>query len=159
MSKKWMGLCSMAVVMMLVAAGGCSKKKEAAESEPVSEVDTPPAETATTSAAGMYMAELPAADAAGRSIMLMLNDDNTASMSVDMMNGQPAVVENGTWAMNATSGVDVTLQRDVSGTMVSSMMGFAVMGDTLSLNNPVEAGYGAAGLKLVKSAAGEEHAH
>ncbi len=39
MSKKWMGLCSMAVVMMLVAAGGCSKKKEAAESEPVSEVE------------------------------------------------------------------------------------------------------------------------
>ncbi len=101
----------------------------------------------------MYMAELPAGDAAGRSIMLMLNDDNTASMSVDvMMNGQPAAVENGTWAMNATSGVDVTLQRDVSGTMVSSMMGFAVMGDTLSLNNPVEAGYGEAGLKLVKSA-------
>lgn len=159
MSKKWMGLCSMAVVFMLVAAGGCSKKKEAAESEPVSEVESAPAETAAPSAAGMYMAQLPAADTPGRSIMLTLNADNTASMSVDFMNGQPATVENGTWATNATNGVDVTLQRDVSGTMVSSTMGFAMMGDTLSLNNSVEAGYGEAGLKLVKSAMTEEHAH
>jgi uncharacterized lipoprotein NlpE involved in copper resistance len=159
MSKKWMGLCSMAVVFMLVAAGGCAKKEEAAQQEAVEEVDTTPAETsATLSAAGMYMAQMPAADTPGRMIMLTLNPDNTASMSVDFMNEQPAIVENGTWAMNAMSnGVDLTLQRDVSGTMVSSTMSFAMMGDTLSLNNPVDAGYGDMGLKLVKSAAGESH--
>src|SRR6188474_2159518 len=55
MSKKWMGLCSMAVVFMLIAGAGCSKKEEAAQTEQVEEVDTNPAETATApSAAGTY---------------------------------------------------------------------------------------------------------
>jgi uncharacterized lipoprotein NlpE involved in copper resistance len=159
MLKKWMGMSLLAVAFMLVA-GGCAKKEEAAQ-EAVEEVDTAPAETATSpSAAGMYMATLPAADTAGRSVMLTLNADNTASMSVDFMNGQPAVVENGSWTWNsATNGVDLTLQRDVSGTMVSSTMSFAMAGDTLSLSSPVEAGYGEMGLKLVKSAGEHDHSH
>jgi hypothetical protein len=41
--------------------------------------------------------------------------------------------------------------------MVSSTMSFAMMADTLTLNNPVEAGYGDVGIKLVKAAAGESH--
>jgi uncharacterized lipoprotein NlpE involved in copper resistance len=105
----------------------------------------------------MYMAQLPAADSPGRAVMLTLNPDNTASMSVDFMNEQPAVMESGTWAMNAMNGVDVTLQRDVAGTMVSTTMSFAMMGDTLSLNNAMDAGYGDLGLKLVKSPAGAAH--
>ncbi len=167
MLKKWMtGLTSMAIVVMLVALNGCAKKEDAATDEPVEEVDVTTTEVVETpAAAGMYMAELPAADTPGRSVMLMLNADNTASLSVDYMNGQPAVVENGTWAATGTGGVDLTLQRDVSGTMVSSTMNFAMMGDTLSLNNSVDAGYGDAGLKLVKSAAAateaghEGHSH
>jgi uncharacterized lipoprotein NlpE involved in copper resistance len=163
MSKKWLGLCSMAFVCLLVAAG-CAKKEEAA-SEAVEEVDTTPAETAVTpTAAGMYVAEMAAADTPGRKFMLMLNADNTAAMSVDFMNGQPATVENGTWAWNAgTSAVDLTVQRDVSGTLVSSTMSFAMVGDTLSLNSPVEAGFGDMGLKLVKTAGDapghEGHSH
>jgi len=157
MLKKWMmGLSLMAIVMMLFVAGGCAKKDDAAEGEVVEEVDVTE-EVVTPTAAGTYMAQAPAADAPGRTIMLTLNADNTASMSVDFMNGSPAVVENGTWAMNAANGVDLTLQRDVSGTMVSSTMSFAVVADTLSLANPVEAGYGDMGIKLVKSAAGESH--
>jgi uncharacterized lipoprotein NlpE involved in copper resistance len=162
MSKKWMGLCSMAVVFMLVAVGGCSKKKaeEAAETEAVEEVATDVAEAVGMQAVGSYMAQLPAADTPGRMIMLSLNGDNTASMSVDFMNNQPLVVENGSWAWNETANaVDLTLNRDVSGTMVSSMMTFALAGDTLSLSNPADAGYGDMGLKLVRQAAGEEHAH
>lgn len=158
MLKKWMmGLSLMAIVMMmLVVVSGCAKKDEAAEGEVVEEVDVTE-EVVTPAAVGTYMAMAPAADAPNRTIMLTLNADNTASMSVDFMNGSPAVVENGTWAMNATNGVDLTLQRDVSGTMVSSTMSFAAVGDTLSLANSVEAGYGDMGVKLVKSAAGDSH--
>ncbi len=158
MLKKWMGLCSMALVFMLVTTG-CAKKDEGAEVEVVEEVDTTPAETTTTSAAGMYMAQVPGApDTPGRAVMLTLNMDNTAAMSTDYMNGQPAIVESGTWTWNAaTNGVDVTVQRDISGTMVTSTMSFAAMGDTLSLSNPVDAGYGDVGLKLVKAPAGESH--
>lgn len=162
MSKKWMGLCSMAVVFALVGTGGCAKKKaeEAAETEAVEEVATDVAQAVGMQAVGTYMAQLPAADTPGRMIMLSLNGDNTASMSVDFQNGQPAVVENGSWAWNETaSAVDLTLNRDVSGTMVSSMMTFAAAGDTLSLSNPADAGYGDMGLQLVREAAGEEHAH
>jgi len=157
MLKKWMmGLSLMAIVMMLFVAGGCAKKDDAAEGEVVEEVDVT-TETATPSAAGTYMAQLPAADTPGRAVMLTLNADNTASLSVDYMAGQPAMVDAGTWMANTMGGVDVTLQRDVSGTVVSSTMSFAVMGDTLSLNNAVDAGYGDMGLKLVKSPAGESH--
>jgi hypothetical protein len=153
MLKKWMGMSLLAVAFMMVA-GGCAKKEEAAQ-EAVEEVDTTPAET-SPSAAGMYMATLPGGTG---TVMLTLNADNTASMSVDNATGQPAAVENGSWTWNAgTNSVDLTVNRDVSGTMVSSTMSFAAMGDTLTLNNPVEGGYGA-GLKLVKSAAGEEHSH
>lgn len=157
MSKKWMGLCAMAVVFMLVAVGGCAKKEaeEAAETEAVVEEV---AQEVGLPAVGTYMGQLPSADTPGRTIMLTLNADNSASMSVDMMNDQPAVVESGSWAWNATSSmVDLTIQRDVSGTMVSSMMSFALSGDTLSLNNPVDAGYGDMGVKLVKSGAEESH--
>jgi uncharacterized lipoprotein NlpE involved in copper resistance len=157
MSKKWMGLCSMAVALMMATAGGCAQKESEEAAATAEEVVDEMAASSVPSAAGMYAAELPAADTPGRSVMLMLNGDNTASMSVDYMNGQPAVVENGSWVWNAvTSAVDVTLQRDVSGTMVSSMMSFTLDGDTLSLNNPADAGYGEMGIKLVKSAAGHE---
>lgn len=163
MSKKWMGLCSMAVVFMLVAVGGCSKKdaEEAADQtgDAVQQAAEEVAEAIGSPAAGTYMATLSSADTPGRMIMLTLNDDNSASMSVDMMNNQPATVESGSWTWNATSNVvDLTIQRDVSGTMVSSMMSFALSGDTLSLNNPVDAGYGDMGVKLVKTAA-EDHSH
>jgi len=149
----------MAVAFMLVAGGGCSKKdaEEVADEtgDAVQGAAEEVAEAIGSPAAGTYTAASP-----GRMITLTLNDDNTASMSVDMMNDQPAVVESGSWAWNATSNVvDLTIQRDVSGTMVSSMMSFALSGDTLSMNNPVDAGYGT-GVKLVKTPAGEEgHSH
>ncbi len=160
MSKKWMGLCSMAVVFMLIAGAGCSKKEETAQTEQVEEVDTTPAETATApSAAGTYTATTPAGQTPGASVTLTLNTDNTAAMSTDLMNGEAAKVENGTWSTNAMNGVDVTIQRDVAGQMMSATMSFAAVGDTLMLNNAGEAGF-VGGLKLVKSGsapAGESH--
>jgi len=161
MSKKWMGLCSMAVVFMFVAVGGCAKKEaeEAAETEALDEVVEDVSQAIGVPAVGTYMAQLPAGDTPGRMIMLTLNADNSASMSVDFMNDTPAVVENGSWAWNSTaSTVDLTIQRDVSGAIVSSMMSFSLSGDSLSLSNPVDAGYGDTGVVLVKTAA-EEHAH
>ena len=159
MSKKWMGLCSMAVVFMLIGAG-CAKKEEAAQNEQVEEVDTTPSETATMpSAAGTYMAQMPAGQTPGAAVTLTLNADNTASMSTDLMNGEAAKVESGTWSTNAMNGVDVTIQRDVAGQMMSATMSFAAVGDTLMLNNAGEAGF-TSGLKLVKTGAapaGESH--
>jgi uncharacterized lipoprotein NlpE involved in copper resistance len=150
----------MAVAFMLVAVGGCAKKEaeEAAETEAVAEEI---AQEVGVPAVGMYVAQLPSPDSPGRTVTLMLNADNSATMSVEMMNNQPAVVENGSWAWNSTaSTVDLTIQRDVSGTMVSSMMSFSLSGDSLSLNNPVDAGYDPTGVVLVKTAVAEEgHSH
>jgi uncharacterized lipoprotein NlpE involved in copper resistance len=160
MSKKWMGLCSMAVVFMLIAGAGCSKKEETAQNEQVEEVDTTPADTpATASAAGTYTATTPAGQTPGASVTLTLNADNTAAISTDLMNGEPAKVESGTWSSNAMNGVDVTVQREVAGQMMSGTMSFAAVGDTLMLNNAGEAGF-VGGLKLVKTGAppaGESH--
>lgn len=158
MSKKWMGLVSMAVVFMLVAVGGCAKKEaeEAAEDAAIDEVVEDVAQAVGVPAVGTYMAQLPAADTPGRMIMLTLNADNSALMSVDFMNNTPAVVDSGSWAWNSSaSSVDLTLQRDVSGTVVSSMMSFALSGDTLSLSNPADAGYGDMGIILVKTGMGQ----
>ena len=159
MSKKWMGLCSMAVAFMLVAVGGCAKK-EAEEEAAVDEVAEEVAQEVGVPAVGMYVAQLPSPESAGRTVTLMLNADNSATMSVDMMNDQPPVVENGSWAWNSTaSTVDLTIQREVAGAMVSSMMSFSLSGDSLSLNNPVDAGYDPTGVVLVKSAAAGEAGH
>jgi uncharacterized lipoprotein NlpE involved in copper resistance len=162
MSKKWIGPCSIAVLATVLVVG-CSKKEAEQAAENVADQAEGLAQEAAEqvgeaggSVAGTYSATLSAADTPGRKVMLVLNADNTASMSVDYMNDQPALVENGTWAWNPTaSAVDLALSRDVAGAAVSMNLSFAMSGDTLRMNNPAEAGFGTEGMALVKEAAGE----
>ena len=46
---------------------------------------------------GNYQAVLPSATTDGRRVTLTLNDDNTASLTNDYMDGQTPVRESGTW--------------------------------------------------------------
>ena len=85
MSKKWMGLCSMAVVFMLVESAVARRRRprKPPKRKRSKKSATDVAEAVGMQAVGSYMAQLPAADTPGRMIMLSLNGDNTASMSVD----------------------------------------------------------------------------
>ncbi len=136
------------LIALVVATAGCGKNKEA-QNETVQDAVDPAVEA---SAIGTFTAQLPAADSPGRAFTLTLKPDNSAMLSVDFMNQQPAVVERGTWAVEPVSnGIQVKLQGGPAAE--SKTMNFAIMADTLALTNWMELGYGDAGLKLLRSPA------
>lgn len=59
--------------------------------------------------AGAYAATLPAADTPGRQVTAVLAADGTVQITADYMNGQPPIVETGTWAPAADGGIVITL--------------------------------------------------
>lgn len=59
--------------------------------------------------AGAYAATLPAADTPGRQVTAVLAADGTVQVTADYMNGQPPIVETGTWAPAAGGGIVITL--------------------------------------------------
>ena len=158
MTLRWrtVAVCTLTVLAMLTLLGGCSKKAEQAET---TTEEVPAAESASPMA-GTYAADLMAADAATHRVTLTLNADNTAVMSMDMGAGQPAMVENGTWAMGAGANlVDVSFQKAMADTTMTVMLNFAATGDTLSMTNAAAAGFGAS-VTMIKQPAGEEgHTH
>jgi uncharacterized lipoprotein NlpE involved in copper resistance len=60
-------------------------------------------------AQGMYKGFLPAATCCGRDLTLYLNADSSANLHTDYLNGQPAVVEIGSWRYGAGGSVVLTL--------------------------------------------------
>ena len=158
MTLRWrtVGVCALTVAM-LTLLGGCGKKAEQAETT----TEEVPAGSVSPMA-GTYTADLMAADAATHTVTLTLNADNTAVMSMDMGAEQPAMVENGTWAAGAGADlVDVSFQKAVADTTVTVTLNFAAMGDTLTMTNAQAAGFGAAGVKMVKQGGTghEGHSH
>ena len=158
MTLRWrtVGVCALTVLAMLTLLGGCSKKAEQAETT----TEEVPAAESVSQMAGTYTADLMAADAATHKVTLTLNADNTAMMSMDMGADQPAMVENGTWAMGAGANlVDVSFQKAMGDTTMTVTLNFAAMGDTLSMTNAAAAGFGAS-VTMVKEHAGEAgHTH
>lgn len=70
--------------------------------------EAPEAQPAVAGLAGTYATTLPAADTPGRAITVELKPDGTASMSTNYMNGEPIVVETGTWKENGDGTATVT---------------------------------------------------
>lgn len=99
---------------------------------------------------GSYSAQLPAADAVGRVIVLNLAPDNTASLTTQFIGKGTPIVDKGTWAMDAGN-VAVTLETKSSGKQVLT---FAFNDGALILQNPVDAGYGTEGLTLKRVGSG-----
>ena len=143
MTNRIVALWVCAVVLL-----ACAKKEETAQ-------QGTPDPALVSSAQGTYAAELPAADTPGRAFTLSLNADNTASMSVDYKNGEPAVVQSGSWTVEPTSNnVQVTLTREPAGTGQPEIMSFAMTADTLALTNWMDLNYGEGGLRLVRTSPG-----
>ena len=140
--------CSLIAGAMAFGVYGCAKKeaeqtKAAPESVPMEEVTTTPA------AVGTYVAEV-GADKAMRKLTVTLNADNTAAMMVEYMNGQPAMMQNGTWEMGATEN-DVNIMYGTEGAMMT--MPFMMDGQNLKMTGETAMGFGAPEVNLVKQGA------
>lgn len=104
---------------------------------------------------GRYTAQLPAADAVGRVIVLELNQDDTAVMTTQFIGKGEPIVEKGTWQMDGGD-VAVTLGTDKPLVFAPE---FLTPNDQpvvakLVLQDPVAAGYGSDGLTLKRVPSG-----
>ena len=68
-----------------------------------------PADASPTVQSITFVSSQPAADSPGLERSLTFNEDGTASMTSDYLNGQPPIVEEGTWAGNQDGTVTLTL--------------------------------------------------
>jgi hypothetical protein len=153
MKSTWMrwAVCTVAVLAMLALLGGCAKK-ESGEATETTETTETATETTAPAAAGTYTASM-----ANGTASLMLNNDMSASFSLQATPEAPAQVENGNWAASGT-GVDVTFSKMVADSTMSVTLNFAASGDTLALTNGDTVGM--PGLKLMKQhAEGDGHQH
>ena len=113
----------------------------------------PPATAETTVGshplAGTWQADLPAASSPGRTVMLTLNPDMTARMTTDYKNGEPSILESGTWQPSGSE-VRVTLRRDGHNASPSTTS-FRADGGTLTAFDFDRERWGSSGLKLTRT--------
>ncbi len=95
---------------------------------------------------GSYSAQLPAADAIGRVLVLDLTPKQNATLTTQFIGKGEPIVETGSWLMDAGN-VAVTLDKQT--------LTFAFQDGALVLQNSVEAGYGSDGLKLTRVGSGK----
>lgn len=108
----------------------------------------PSAAPPDTAVAGLYRAELPAADSPGRAVTLRLTGFMTARMESDFRNGQPPVVDTGAWTKDDAGAVVVTLAPRDTATNSGDTLRFDARGDSLVVRGEA---YGSAGLTLVRT--------
>jgi uncharacterized lipoprotein YbaY len=97
---------------------------------------------------------LPAADASGRVITLTLSASGAAALETQFIGKGDPIVEEGAWAQ-ADGNAVVTLTNTGGAT---NTLTFQPQGNDLVLLDPVEAGYGTAGLTLTRAGAEAEAA-
>jgi hypothetical protein len=111
------------------------------------------AEDITSPLVGTYSAILPAADAAGRVVMLQLLANGEATMTTQFIASGEPIVEIGKWTVEGSSAV-VTFS-EVNGKKESKQITWALEGDKLLSTKYDCAQYGSAGLPLQRSSTGQ----
>lgn len=107
-------------------------------------------EPALTSPVGIYKAMLPAASSPGIDSTLYLNTDNTVRLVEDYLNGDPAIIEVGTWQLEGEQ-VEMTLTGQEGGTAYDApvIVTFTWIGNLL-MTTPDEDVYGSAGREYMR---------
>jgi putative hemolysin len=98
---------------------------------------------------GRYTAQLPAADAIGRVLVLELLPDSTGTLTTQYIGKGEPIVDTGTWAQ---PGKDIVVTIDAPASDQQTLT-FEYDNGTLVLQNPAEAGYGS-GLTLTRTPLG-----
>jgi uncharacterized lipoprotein NlpE involved in copper resistance len=95
--------------------------------------------------------EMPAASSPGLQMSLILYDDNSVQMISDYMNGEPPIVEVGSYVDNGDGSITVTLTGRPDGDYTNpDIITFAQDGDTLTATEFDESIYGSAGLTFTE---------
>jgi putative hemolysin len=102
---------------------------------------------------GTYTAQLPAADAIGRVLVLNFLPDNTAMLTTQYIGKGVPIVDKGTWAQPSKN-IVVTLDTSASN---KQTLTFQYGNGKLVLQDADKAGYGAAGLTLTRTPSGNTH--
>lgn len=123
-----------------------SKYQAPAEPQTPAQPPTPATPGKLVAITGSYSEQLPAADAAGRVIVLDLQPNNTATFTTQFLGKGEPTVEKGTWSFDTGSVV-----VDLDGTNGKRTLTFVFDGGTLVLQNPAAAGYGSEGLHLARA--------
>lgn len=99
--------------------------------------------------AGWYKAFQPAASSPGIDSTLLLAADNSVSWSNDYLNGEPPIVEVGSWEANVDGTVAVTItEREGEEADTPQTIVFALEDNLLTATEYDEATYGSAGLRF-----------
>ena len=100
--------------------------------------------------AGIYKGFLPSASSPGRDLTLFLGPEDQVTLKTDYLNGEPSIVEVGTWG----AGDDVSLILTITGREdadyeAPNVISFEVVDGVLT-TSPDEDAYGDAGLQLYR---------
>jgi len=102
--------------------------------------------------AGEYETGLPAGDSVGRKIYLVVGADNKVIMKIDYLDNKPVITETGDATMESQGILVITLtKKDGEDLKTAEHLYFTLQDKTLTLQDPVDAGYGTNGLKLKKN--------
>ena len=104
---------------------------------------------------GIYKGFLPAATCCGQDVTLSLGQitegatwEKVARLTTDYLNGEPPIVEVGSWEVNAAGGVTITLEgREARVYDQPKIIEFEAVEGTLTTSEDEDA-YGSVGLKL-----------
>jgi basic membrane protein A len=98
--------------------------------------------------AGTYQASLPAAASPGLNLTLTLNPDSSAEMISDYLNGQPPIIESGTWS--STNGSVIVTLTSLNGRSQNNQISFELHESVLISTVYDVSLYGPEGLRLAK---------
>ena len=99
---------------------------------------------------GIYKGFLPAASSPGRDITLFLNPEAQASLKTDYLNGEPLIVEVGTWEAGDDGSLTLTITgREDADYEAPKVISFEVVDGVLT-TSPDEDAYGQTGLQLYR---------
>ena len=111
--RKYLLLVALILLALVVAA--CATSVPAAPTPAPTAVPVPAtlaaeeAAVASPDYVGTFTASLPAADSPGRIVTAALAEDGSVQVTSDYQNGQPPIVETGTWQANADGSLSVSL--------------------------------------------------
>ena len=118
---------SLYAILVLLTLTACAERPRSAKPALASDTAAgPPA--AVVAAAGRWMGELPAADAAARRFTLVLGEDYSARM-VTEFEGKGASTEKGTWSADGPAVTILLMEHD--GKPINAFLAYDLNGRTL----------------------------
>jgi heat shock protein HslJ len=139
-------------ILLILLAGIIVKQFSTKQSETstISEEATSSAEHSAQNFVGAYNEMLSSASGVGRTVTLVVRNDNTAMMTTDYQNDELIIVESGNWKVDNANVLSITInEKNYEDVVEPYTLNFIFNEEgALELQNPENAGYGSEGLTL-----------